>query len=655
MSVQAGLWFFDGRPIDEDFVHRVSATVAPYGPDRCKESFLGPVGLIFRAFCTTPESWLEDQPHMFGGGKVMMWDGRLDNRDELSVAIDGRLATRKTDLEIVAAAYERWGTDCLCKLVGDWALTMWDSQESTLILARDYAAVRHLYYYVAPGKIFWCTQLAPIVLLSGTKFTLNDEYVAGYIVTHPDAHLTPYREIHAVPPGAFVKVRNGKVAFYSYWTFEPKSFVRYRTDEEYEDHYRHLFRQAVRRRLRTDSPILAELSGGYDSSSIVCMADDILVREGAAASRLDTVSHFDLKEPQVDDHLYFTKVEERRGRSGFHIDAEASGLPFVLGHPQFSPTPRGQLTDHLKQARRKIVEEGGYRVTLSGLGGDEMNGQASDCRVLMGDLLAQFRFRELAFQLKAWSLLMKRPWIHLFGQVCLQLLPLPVRARLTRHTQMEPWIGAKFSRRYQLSERKLGRVQGARFWLPSARDWAVTLATLARQMGEDLPSFEEKRYPYLDRDLVDFLTAVPPDQLLRPGQRRSLMRRALANLLPREILARRTKAAAARCFVLLVEKYWNELQPIFEYPLAARLGYIHAANFRKALQELKSGIVPASIIDLMRGLTLEFWLRDATRNEVLAMPNTEVLPKRVGLAQSRAWQFRRSEDESLRSRSLLAE
>ncbi len=115
-------------------------------------------------------------------------------------------------------------------------------------------------------------------------------------------------------------VRNGSLSVERYWRFSPKSRIRYKTDAEYEEHFRDLFRRAVRRRLRSDSPVLAELSGGLDSSAIVCMADNILAHERAHTPRIDTPSYYDLSEPMGDDFFYFTKVEAKRGRAGFHFD-----------------------------------------------------------------------------------------------------------------------------------------------------------------------------------------------------------------------------------------------------------------------------------------------------------------------------------------------
>jgi len=633
MSVQAGLWFFDGRPVDRAFLRRVGDDVAAFGPDGCDERYLGSLGMIYRPFHTTEESKLENQPCTTAHGNAVMWDGRLDNRSDLIAAMNNGVSQQQTDVEIVGAAYDRWGTECFRRFIGDWALTVWDATERVLILARDYAAIRHLYYLATPEKFFWCSHLAPIVLHSGGRFTVNDNYVAGYMAMYPDANLTPYREINAVPPASFVKVRDKGLSVHTYWTFEPKNPIRYKTDAQYEEHYRYVLRQAVRRRLRSNLPVLADLSGGYDSSAIVCIADDIFANEGALAPRIDTVSLFDRKEPEMDDHLYFTKVEEKRGTKGFHLDAEVSGLLFTVGSTEFSPTPAGHLNDQVKTARHKLFQEGGYRVSLSGTGGDEMNGQATDFRVVMADSLAQLHLKKFASEIKAWSLLMRRSWMQMFFQVFVQLLPLSLRAVLTEHAQNDPWIDAKFSRRCHFRHRKLGQYEGSRFWLPSLRDWAATLATLARHMSTLPLSTDEKRYPYLDRDLFDFVSSIPPDQFLRPGDRRSLMRRALKDYLPKEVLTRKTKATAGRFVTTLVENQWHELQNICDQPLSAHFGYVTPIGFRNAIHDAKIG-KQDKIVTFLRLLSLEYWLRDVARRGLISVPGNNAEQLKIDWAQS---------------------
>src|SRR5260370_38319376 len=99
--------------------------------------------MLYRPFHTTTESRLERQPRISESGKILTWDGRLDNRDELIKQLVNVLKDDQTDVAIVAAAVARWGTDCFAKLVGDWALSIWDPREQHLPLAAGYIAVTH--------------------------------------------------------------------------------------------------------------------------------------------------------------------------------------------------------------------------------------------------------------------------------------------------------------------------------------------------------------------------------------------------------------------------------------------------------------------------------------------------------------------------------
>jgi len=618
MSVQAGIWNFDGRPINREELRRISLATAEYGPDGEAFHIAGNVCLLYRLFKTTTASG-HNQPYLLADGRVITFDGRLDNRDELISRLEQMLKDDRTDVAIVAAALDYWGSECFAYLVGDWALSIWNPQERELILARDYLGVKPLFYYPRAATISWCTHLAPLVLC-GEQFTLSHDYVAGYLALHPDAHLTPYEEIHSVPPGKFVRLRRATRLFHTHWAFNPGFVTRYRTDTEYEEHFRYLFRRAVRRRLSADNtPVLAELSGGWDSSAIVCMGDDILSKGGAETSRLDTFSYYDSKEPSEDDLYHFTKVEERRGRTGFHIDLAGSGNSLSLEYKTFSPIPGFEIRAEVKTGLSEILVSREYRVMLCGNGGDEVNGQPLDPRVVMADHLAHLRFAMVASQLVKWSLLMRVPVVHLCFQTLLQFLPLRIRALFTAQGKVEPWLNSEFARKYRLSARQLEDIEG--FWLlrPGARDAAQTVATLARRMSYGSPPLVDRRYPYLDRELLEFLTSIPLSQLLRPGQRRFLMRRALADLLPEEIRQRQTKTSAGRCYAISLGEHWERVESLFRSPLVAQLGYVDRDGVSAAFRAVKTGRIPITILQLLKALSLELWLRDAQARGIISI------------------------------------
>ncbi len=615
MSVQAGIWSFDG-PVDREVLTKISAALVEYGPDAEATHCDGPVTMLYRPFHTVFESRVERQPHISSAGMVITWDGRLDNRDELILQLENSLKVDRTDVAIVAAAFDRWGTDCFARLIGDWALAVWNPVDRELLLSRDYIGIRHLFYHHNRHAVVWCTHLAPLV--TEGHFTLSDEYIAGYLTVYPKAHLTPYREIQSVPPGQFARIRQTQTKVQSYWAFNPGRKIRYKTDLEYEERFRHLFRQAVRRRLATDSPVLAELSGGLDSSSIVCMADDILRNKETPACTIDTFSFWDRNEPGEDDFVYYKRIETIRGRPGHNAEIEGVGDSFSFKQQHFSAIPDFGARRELKDAQLEVINQGKYRVVLSGIGGDELLGQALNPRVLLADLLAKCRVAKFAEQLTKWSMTTRRPWIQLFFQTAALLLPTSLRMRSARGLPVDSWINSNFAKRHGLSAHFLDAAEGSWLWLPSVRDAFQTIMTFQRQMTFIHPSRFEIRYPFLDQTLAEFLLAIPSDQLARPGERRSLMRRALSNLLPPEIASRQTKGSTGRCIAATLNKHWTLLDSDLSALLSARLQYIDSRSFVTALTHARDGQIPLHFVQLMRALSLEFWLREAVARSVIS-------------------------------------
>src|SRR6266403_76288 len=106
MSVQFGRWNFDGKPVDRDYLQKVKASIAPYGPDHASSYRKGNISILYHAFHITKESRRETQPHVTASGAILTWDGRLDNRTDLIRQLRAIVTAASTDVAIVAAAYE---------------------------------------------------------------------------------------------------------------------------------------------------------------------------------------------------------------------------------------------------------------------------------------------------------------------------------------------------------------------------------------------------------------------------------------------------------------------------------------------------------------------------------------------------------------------
>jgi asparagine synthase (glutamine-hydrolysing) len=612
MSVQFGRCNFDGKPVAPEDLEEVRPVLAPYGPDGegyiCKDNF----AILYRALQTTKESRREQQPFTSASGTVITWDGRLDNREELIEQLGSQLSRESTDLEIVSAAYERWGTQSFAKVIGDWAISIWNPRERSLILAKDFVGTRHLYYSVAKNQVTWCTILDPLVLFAGHWFKLNEEYVAGWLALFPAPHLTPYVGIHSVPPSTFVCLTSGEQRISKYWDFNPACQVRYSNDGEYEEHFRCVFAQSVRRRLRSDTPIVAELSGGMDSSSIVCLADDILASDRANAERLDTISYYDDSDPNWNERPYLETVERRRGREGVHVNIGSQNtIAFEPDHLQFVASPAGALgRDEAANLTSECLARRGTRVLLSGIGGDEVTGGVPTPVPELADLLVTMQVQRLARQLKSWALAQRRPWHYILSEAVSEFVPL---AKLSTNLHPAPWLSPEFISRHRPA--LCGYARRLKFWgaLPSFQENLRALDSLRRQIGIMAPSAhapQEPRYPYLDRDLLEFLYSVPREQIVRPGQRRSLMRRALKGIVPDKVLMRRRKAYVTRQPVHLVTERLSELVAIAQSSTSTRIEWIDSEALVKSMSAVQAGDFK-DYLPLIRTILFEVWFRRA--------------------------------------------
>jgi asparagine synthase (glutamine-hydrolysing) len=454
------------------------------------------------------------------------------------------------------------------------------------------------------------------VLLAGKSFQLEEEYIAGWLAFFPATHLTPYVGIHSVPPSCFVQLTPKGQSVQKYWDFDPKKRIRYKTDGEYEEHFRQVFGESVRRRLRSDSPILAELSGGMDSSSIVCMADQILARGEGETPRLDTVSYYNDSEPNWNEKPFFTKVEEKRGRVGCHIDTgKDEAFRFACTSGTFVATP-ASLPRRSKVAEQFAarLDSEKYCVVLSGIGGDEVTGGVPTPVPELMDLMTRLRFKRFASQLKRWALIKRKPWFYLLFEAMRDFLP-PQLVGVSKQLRPAPWLERFFTRRHRVALIGYPRRVKLLGSLPSFQENLSTLEGLRRQLAcsaLDPKSLYEKGYPFLDREFLVYLYSIPREQFVLPGQRRSLLRRALRGIVPAALLNRRRKAFASHALLASVSTDWTSLSEVALQLVCSSLGIVSARAFYESLRRARGGeAIP--IVTLVRTVCVEYWLRSVGR------------------------------------------
>lgn len=568
MSGLAGIYHLDGRPVDPARLGRMAAAVAHRGPDGEACWTDGGVGLAQAMLCTTPESLDEKAPLLDETGALCLTlDGRVDNREELATWLRGggvRLRTG-TDAELVLRAYELWGDGCPSRIVGDFALALWDGRRRRLFCARDPLGIKPFYYHLSGPTLLWGSELRQVLGAMERAPEPNEGVVAEYL-SHRlvDLAETLYRGVMRLPPGHVLTVDARGARTTRYFGLDPRREIRYRSDDEYAAHFREIFREAVRCRLRSPTPVAVFLSGGVDSSAIVGMAG-LLAREREGPGSVIEAYSLGFSHPAGDERAYVDDVVRRSNVPLHRLAPERAAQPSLAtqvaelrGFPDFPGMhPWGLLYDEASQR--------GARVALWGLGGDEwLTGTPMHC----ADLLRQLRVLRLARQVRDDVRVYKLLSAARVGPVdALQwcVLPLIPRAakRLARRVGglgVPGWIARGFARRVSLAERLARRVVEPPFGTYAQRAIAGHLQNGWRAAEyETVDRFEarrsmESRHPFNDRRLIEFALALPEEQRWRGTETKFILRRAAQDLLPASVARRSTKGDFAYLFADAIER-----------------------------------------------------------------------------------------------------
>lgn len=587
MSSHAGIFFFDGRQSRSD------------DWDHCEP------GLAM--------TQSHDGVWQFGGTSarltlrspalVMTWDGRLDNRADLLQRL-GTGTAQSDDPDIALAVFDQFGIDGLHSLIGDWSLAIWDRSRRILHLARDYMGARPLYYCRDRDTLAWSNNLAELVARTGRSDALCDAFAAHYMSLRPSIELTPYEDVRAVPGGTCISIAaSGGETRTHFWTLAP-GHIRYSDPRTYEEHLRALWRDALNARLWTAGTVWAELSGGLDSSSVVCMADR-LIKDGEVPARaIRLVSHATLQSPEGDERRFIAEVERQIG-----VCSEIIGVEDNQAHtdPELAwVTPYALQGVGLEMARR--VRSGGGRVVLSGRLGDAIMGCQPDNSAAVFDDLARGDLLATLKNMRAWSRATRKPFLEIAWKLFspdvasapergVTLLTPPLRAMLAAAYDRDALVHVRRSKR-GLARMVLGYTAGGRLDVPLRTPDIVYT------------------YPFAHRPLVDFVLAIPGEQLSAPGTMRSLMRRAFANLVPPRILGRVSKGYYPPAAFRAARQRVASMVAVDQLQVVQR-GWIDPDRLKVALRTLTDG-GGGTGGDIHCVLRLESWLQ--ARNTRSANP-----------------------------------
>ena len=617
MSILFGVRAADGESVAENQLRQLALATDRYAPDGNFVLVRANVGMGFQPCYTHERSKLDAQPAVAARGNMLSFDGRLDNYEELRVELD--LPCKSTpDSEIVLAAFDRWGESCFSRLVGDWALALWSSSDRVLYLARDHAGTRTLYYELAQGRVRWRTHLETFFVDSPAR-AIDEVYAASYLAGLSIGELTPYEHVRAVPPAHFIRIEGQSISRKQHWScWRARGEIRYPSDDDYRENFLLLFKEAVRRRTGNGAPVVAQLSGGMDSSSIVCVSD-VLQREASSSSDdldqlIDTISHYDDSEPGWDERPFFTAVEAVRGKPGMHFETSFanrtfSPLPGSVGRYMWPGSDSSSFAQ--EEALAHLLKGKGIRAVLSGLGGDELLGGVPTGTPELADLLVQGKFGALCAQAFRWCLPTRTPLFYEIIDTGKSTWTAYFGSRQRRNISPN-WVSGRLAETLRSRQPESASIADRLRHPPSqifaGEAWESILGSLPHLQPGILCRYEF-RYPYLDRDLVDFLLAIPRTQLVRPGRRRFMMRNAMKGIVPDAVLERKRKASVQRSPLIAFLLRHQTLNELFSSPLVAEMDFVDLPLVHAALERVWSSNTTAEWPSLLRLINLEIWLR----------------------------------------------
>ena len=621
MSAITGIYNLDGRPVDRLLLERMTKVIGHRGPDGIEFWIDGPVAFGHLMLHTTPESLKEKQPLLHEGGNLCLTlDGRMDNRRELRAALEskGLVLRTDTDAELVLGAYERWGEDCPQHIIGDFAFAIWNGRDRTLFCARDPVGVRAFHYLFSATAFTFSTELRPLLDLPGFQRKPNlgmlGEYLSEDVTSLQD---TLYQGILRLPPGHQLVLKNGALRLKRYFRIDPCKTIRYASDKEYAEHFFDIFKEAVRCRLRSQTPVGQFVSGGLDSSSILGMTHHLIGSEMPETGRPAVYSLLSCH-PDADERTYLNDVAGMWGDTVHSASMDNSTAEPLIDQVQryrdLPDFPNGSVWQPLY----KLARRNGSRVSLWGMGGDEwLAGDRAHC----ADLLLRLKIPALVRQIRH-DVAQSNIWgSRIFTardavRWCLYpLVPHAVKAHIRRHlrSNVPHWIGPGFARAVRLHERLIAAKPPP---FPTMAQRAIHGALVR---GSDALSNEitdrfdarhemEGRHPYYDRRLIEFALALPEEQRWRDDQTKYVLRQAMSGLLPVSVLQRKSKAEFSHIYKDAIAR--ESAGEVFQSLRLSEEGYIDARVAREMHERCMRGDLPP-LGPVWMILALEYWFRTA--------------------------------------------
>jgi len=557
MSAIGGILYTDGRRVQKSDLQKMSESVKHRGPDNQNFWNNGQIGLFSNMLITTPEAEYETLPLKIGNYTITA-DARIDNRNELFSKLRIEPPYNKvSDSELILSSYIKWKNDCPSHLIGDFAFAIWDGIEKTIFCSRDFIGVRPFFYSFQNNTFIFGSEIKCIFSVAPQLKLLNEIRIADFLVEGLEGHnkiSTSYEHVLKLVPGHSLTVGLSDINIKKYWNFCPENQLKFKGPEEATEAYIFALKESVRSRLRLSSAPGFMLSGGLDSSSIVCLSKEMIDNFNLNTVQTYSASsinrHSCPETPFINEIIKDDRINETfiSPLSTHERDTELSNF-FNSADETFDYTMPmiDMLYISAHNAKRRVLFDASVADNIIDMG-------LNYIRVLFLEKKMRTIFKELNGYAKTyeknvfnlyWSYFIKPVLRRYVGNPYLERRYIKYIKEFIESTLLnlryfdEKSIIERFKDlyKYELHNELYGTdpvSEKQNFHLNSVLHPFITVALERYNMAASYFSIEP-RNPFCDQRFVELCLSIPDEYKLHNGWSKALHRLATANILPEKI------------------------------------------------------------------------------------------------------------------------
>ena len=573
------------------------------------------------------------EPMLAADGRfVLTFNGEIYNYRELREQLRplGHQFKTDSDAEVLLAAISEWSWDCLTRLNGMFAFAVWDNRERTLTLVRDHVGIKPLYYAKASDEFVFGSEIKALLASELITPAINPEALHQFLtfLWAPDPN-TLFEGVKTVPPGHYLQFKNGNLKLTQWWDASFDRIDDHRSDRWWQEQVLETLDRVVKIEMISDVPLGSFLSGGIDSSGIVAMMDRHSNGHQISTYTAGMTSE-DLRYDIIPDDVRWARRVNEQLQTAYHEimlqPAVAELLPKLVQHMEEPPIDMAIPSYLISRAARETLT-----VMLSGMGGDEVF--AGYPRQLAMKIAAAF---------DPVPSLLRRPLLSAVAGVLPGGMPGRLTAPLRNAKKFARSAAADFEDRYlgygtYFTDEMKQRLY-TDDWRERTREYdayethrryfarVADAAPLNRLLYVDLKTFLpclnlmttdktsmaanlEVRVPFLNREMIEMAARMPPRLKLRGLTRKYVLKRALENVLPKEVVWRKKAGFGAPIRSWLRGPLRPLIADLLSEETVKRRGLFRPSEVKRVIDANFSGREDYNL-QVFQLLGLELWFRE---------------------------------------------